>query len=267
MESGPSGFLDQILELNLGQEAKMLQFYPEHELSLIRLNRIDLSVPRSVTKDTAGISEFRAHFGRLANNQWLEIAHFKQRMLEESNYLSEDLSEQLEAITEPATNLNLLEERERFLDELNVYLINKCIDFDSIALVLKGIGLTRFPSQIFIDKTLEDYWATLKRLDCQYNLLRCLPEEIAVCKSLKQLDCNNNELQFLPNALENFLLLEVLSCFENAMQTLPELGKCPKLQSLYCYGNPFKSFPESIKSKFGVEWCAAMLDTESLTLK
>ncbi|MBS0289550.1 MAG: hypothetical protein JSS07_05910 [Proteobacteria bacterium] len=85
-----------------------------------------------------------------------------------------------------------------------------------------GFHLTRFPSEIFSDSTLHEFWSKVSFLDLYNNQLTTLPDSIGVCTNLQWLRVYDNKLSSLPKALIESKTLTDLCILENCFLTLPE---------------------------------------------
>ncbi|MBS0288023.1 MAG: leucine-rich repeat domain-containing protein [Proteobacteria bacterium] len=148
---------------------------------------------------------------------------------------------------EKSLSLNELEALNAELDAFNalniVLRIEEAIAEQRTELVIGNLGLTRIPEALFAVPEYQDFWQKLKRLDCSFNSLTCLPEGIGGLLALESLHCRYNKLQSLPESI----------------------GRLQALRKLACSRNRLQSLPESIKKKFGEAWVKDTLAAQQKT--
>ena len=75
---------------------------------------------------------------------------------------------------------------------------------------------------------------SLKKLDCSYNSISSIPDELFDCTELQIIDFYHNSLSMIPDRIEHLERLQKLNVAENAIMIFPEnLCKCDKLETLY----------------------------------
>ncbi|MBS0289643.1 MAG: hypothetical protein JSS07_06375 [Proteobacteria bacterium] len=177
----------------------------------------------------------------LTTNQVLKDLHKKQQ--DEINYLIENKVKILKGNKESSEALNIIlqklsflknktsaaacQAKERHLNHLNEIIIRTQLDVwqksekpDFFQCAYEH--LTRFPSEIFSDSTLSEFWSKVTKLDLYGNHLTSLPESIGVCTNLKWFRVFENELTSLPETLIKSTTLETMSITENCFLSLPD---------------------------------------------
>ncbi len=187
---------------------------------------------------------FHRLFMRIANDQWDEIQHFQQCVVEEIIQIDIVTQAKLHSYDGPITKLSTLTVVDNLLNDINASLIAGVIDNDinATSLDVSSKGLTRFPQQLFDNLHYAHFWSNLQELFCQENQLQTLPESLGQCGALQTLRCDQNKLQVLPETLGECIALENLYCHKNQLRALPEtLGQCVALQELYCEQNQLQA--------------------------
>ncbi len=111
----------------------------------------------------------------------------------------------------------------------------------TLELDINDLKLTKWPEQLIGKEHL------IKELDCSFNRLTSLPNNLT---ELKKLNCSLNKLTSLPN---NLTKLEKLYCYNNELTSLP--NNLTKLKKLYCSDNELTSLPNNL-AKLEELWCS-----------
>jgi Leucine-rich repeat (LRR) protein len=163
--------------------------------------------------------------------------------------------------------------RHKALNHINICIILNCLHInqnDNMAL-LSNLHLTRFPTKLLNDPTLEDYWSNITILDLEDNMIRKIPNGIYKLSNLRQLWISNNQLHELPSSMArmltlkqlkargNFIVsvanvrfeqmdnLESLIMSDNQLLEIPAtLAKIPKLKTLHISGNCLLDLPDTL---------------------
>jgi len=85
----------------------------------------------------------------------------------------------------------------------------------------RGCHLTRFPSSLFSDNALAEFWGKLTLLDICYNQLTSLPDTIGQLKALVRLYVYHNQLTSLPATIGQLKALQGLEVTQNYLSALP----------------------------------------------
>eukprot|EP00505_MAST-04D_sp_SCG-Rhode-Island_P000305 Stramenopile-MAST_4_protein_305 len=86
---------------------------------------------------------------------------------------------------------------------------------------------------------------SLKKLDCSYNSISSIPDELFDCTELRIVDFYHNSLSQIPYRVEHLERLQKLNVAENAIMMFPEnICKCTNLESLICFKNQLTTLPE-----------------------
>ncbi|MBS0289549.1 MAG: leucine-rich repeat domain-containing protein [Proteobacteria bacterium] len=97
------------------------------------------------------------------------------------------------------------------------------------------LGLTRFPSEIFSDNSLKEFWSKVTHFDLRYNHLSTLPDTIGACTNLQSLSVFENELTAIPEALIKSTTLQSICITANRFVSLPDnLGKIMLIDTPFC---------------------------------
>ena len=87
---------------------------------------------------------------------------------------------------------------------------------------------------------------SLKKLDCSYNSISSIPDELFDCTELQVIDFYHNSLSMIPDRIEHLERLQKLNVAENAIMIFPEnLCKCDKLETLLCFKNQLETLPDN----------------------
>ena len=147
-------------------------------------------------------------------------------------------------------NINSLVDRNNFLIENitdNIIIIGKikylCIDRIYDQLDLSKVKCLKIYYKNQKRQSIKNHILpnSLKELDCSYNNLTLLPDNLP--NSLQELDCYYNNLTLLPDNLPNSL--QILSCFHNKLISLPD-NLPNSLKELNCSNNRLISLPDNL---------------------
>lgn len=195
----------------------------------------------------------KAEFERLVEIQTAEIAHLKALFKEGSDNLAiQQHLDALMALKAPIT-LQDLEKNHTVLENLNVAMIEDCIDPSSEVLDISNKGITRLPAILLFKPELQDFWKKLTTLNCSQNNIftialnnlsaledfRCPFNKISRikvsgCPALTHFQCNNNLLNTL--ILDGQQELARVLCSSNKLSTL-SVANCPALEKIDCDRN------------------------------
>lgn len=89
--------------------------------------------------------------------------------------------------------------------------------------------------------------AHIKYLDLSRNMIRVIPEEIALLKGLEYLEVSNNQLSQLPESIGLLYNLKYIDVHQNNLEYLPDsIGCLAELKELNIRNNELKELPASL---------------------
>ncbi len=176
------------------------------------------------------VEEYKVAFNKIRDRQEEEIAY---------------LTENYPAVVAPIlaqhglqpnpTPLQVLEDRNRKLDDINIAIIAPLIQPNQTYLNLKELGITRLPQRLLSDPAHQAYFQQLAEIDCSENNIHSL-----IIQNLPQLSilkCKENELYHL--SIDNLPQLFELDCSNNNLTGELDLKAFTELNNIVIFINHF----------------------------
>ncbi len=142
---------------------------------------------------------------------------------------------------------------ERILDNLNVALIEECIEDidpeDPNKLDCSSMHLTRFPGRILLKPNLREFWSNLEYLELGSNHLRKLPQDLRILQSLTHLSLYENDFETFPEVIFELPTITFLNLNMNHITAIPsKISNLRNVDSLYLSDNELCQLPNEIVS-------------------
>lgn len=127
-----------------------------------------------------------------------EMNYFRKKLNENKIVLSKGLVTRFNRCTQ--VNQKFFDSNEFILNEINSELIKKHIIKNSLVLNIAAIGITRLPVQQL--KCNKNFLFYITEINCENNLLNCIPNLFEIFENLKILKCNGNYLTFFNHQIK-----------------------------------------------------------------
>lgn len=229
------------------------------------IDRLNTIMPLDMDPNQNLESQFKSHFKRIDQIQRIEASDLSATS--EGQKYSTNIT--LRRMRKPASSLKTLEERHQFLNQVNLTIINRKLQYsDGNKIDLSYGQITRLPAQMFLHPTVKtvevlilhsnkihflpkemSMLSNVKVLDLMGNNLRQFPIVICSMQKLELLDLGFNKIESLPEQLSNLVSLNSLSLMSNCLTALPTwIGKLKNLQVLTLGGNRISVLPDELKN-------------------